>query len=141
MAEGVACPLPAPHDAPCDDLWAKTRAVRWVNESVPWPASPLDGALVDVTRFPYYNINTVGCDGAGYGCWFYLMRGAPAAINVGRSQRAQTRAGSSCAGRWGSRSLQEVAEGLQTFSCLELWEESQPCSILHVLLVCERMQC
>ena len=27
----------------------------------------------------------------GYGCWFYLMRGAPAAINVGRSLRAQTR--------------------------------------------------
>lgn len=74
---------PAPHDASCDDLWAKTRAVRWVNESVPWPASPLDGALVDVTRFPYYNIDTVGCDGAGYGCWFYLTPGFGSRIRLG----------------------------------------------------------
>ena len=74
---------PAPLDAPCDDLWAHTRAVRWVNESVAWPASPLDGALVDVTRFPYYNLETMGCDGAGYGCWFYLTPGFGSRIRLG----------------------------------------------------------
>lgn len=77
-----AGPNPAPHDAPCDYLWAKTRAVGWVNESVPWPASPLDGTLVDVTRFPYYNVN-VGCDGVGYGCWFFLTPGFGSRIRLG----------------------------------------------------------
>jgi len=83
---------PAPLDAPCGDLWAKTRAVRWVNESVAWPASPLDGALVNATRFPYYNLDTMGCDGAGYGCWYYLTPGFGTRIRLGTVLELRDRA-------------------------------------------------
>jgi hypothetical protein len=73
-----------PADAPCEELWAKTRAVRWLNESVPMPPSPLDGAIVDVTRFSYDMLGENGCDGGGYGCWFFLTPGFGSRIKLGR---------------------------------------------------------
>lgn len=83
---------PAPLDVPCNGLWAQTRAVRWVNESVSWPASPLDGTVVDATRFPYYTLGTMGCDGAGYGCWYFLTPGFGTRIRLGTVLELRDRA-------------------------------------------------
>ena len=75
---------PAPRDAACEVLWAKTRAVRWVNKTVAWPSSPLDGSIVEATRFSYKLLGTGGCDGGGYGCWYYLTPGLGSRIRLGR---------------------------------------------------------
>lgn len=88
-ANASAAPIFSPWGAvpistPCEQLWTETRAVRWLNASLPLPPAPLDGTVVDVTRFPYDYLGENGCDGAGYGCWFFLTPGFGARIRLGR---------------------------------------------------------
>ena len=77
----------------CDGWWQHEDV--WVyNPNFTGVYNPIveqpDHSWMEVIRFPTRKTG-VGCDGGGYGCWFFGGDGSGVSINIGRSARFKTK--------------------------------------------------
>lgn len=69
----------------CSTLWQATDELVWIEreDNSVIPNRSIDHSTLNLLRFPS-RLTTVGCDGAGYGCWFFVTNGIGARVRVNK---------------------------------------------------------